>query len=64
MMEVLLREMRQLGYRHATTQANTGSHRPILMYTNMGYSVVDTNYQYFKDLEREIPLEVFKEVGF
>lgn len=64
MMEVLLREMRQLGYRHATTQANTGSPRPILLYTNMGYRVVDTNYQYFKDLEREIPLEVFKEVGF
>ena len=64
MMEVLLREMHQLGYRHATTQANTGSPRPILLYTNMGYRVVDTNYQYFKDLEREIPLEVFKEVGF
>ncbi|MDE2847561.1 MAG: hypothetical protein OXO51_12690 [Gemmatimonadota bacterium] len=64
MMEVLLREMRRLGYRHATTQANTGSPRPILLYTNMGYRVVDTNYQYFKDLEREIPLEVFKEVGF
>ena len=64
MMEVLLREMRQLGYRHATTQANTGSPRPILLYTNMGFRVVDTNYQYFKDLEREIPLEVFKEVGF
>lgn len=64
MMEVLLREMRQLGYRHATTQANTGSPRPILLYTNMGYRVVETNYQYFKDLEREIPLEVFKEVGF
>ncbi|MXW03724.1 MAG: GNAT family N-acetyltransferase [Gemmatimonadetes bacterium] len=64
MMEVLLREMRQLGYRHATTQANTGSPRPILLYTNMGYRVVDTNYQYFKDFEREIPLEVFKEVGF
>lgn len=64
MMEVLLREMRQLGYRHATTQANTGSPRPILLYTNMGYRVVDTNYQYFKDLEKEIPLEVFKEVGF
>lgn len=64
MMEVLLREMRQLGYRHATTQANTGSPRPILLYTNLGYRVVETNYQYFKDLEREIPLEVFKEVGF
>lgn len=64
MMEVLLREMRQLGYRHATTQANTGSPRPILLYTNMGYEVVDTNYQYFKDLEKEMPLEVFKEVGF
>ncbi len=64
MMEVLLREMRRLGYRHATTQANTGSPRPILLYTNMGYRVVETNYQYFKDLEREIPLEVFKEVGF
>lgn len=64
MMEVLLREMRRLGYRHATTQANTGSPRPILLYTNMGYRVVDTNYQYFKDLEREMPLEVFKEVGF
>lgn len=64
MMEVLLREMRRLGYRHATTQANTGSPRPILLYTNMGYRVVETNYQYFKDLKREIPLEVFKEVGF
>ncbi|MDE2727361.1 MAG: hypothetical protein OXI19_05010 [Gemmatimonadota bacterium] len=64
MMEVLLREMRRLGYRHATTQANTGSPRPILLYTNMGYRVVDTNYQYFKDFEREIPLEVYKEVGF
>ncbi len=64
MMEVLLREMRQLGYRHATTQANTGSPRPILLYTNMGYRVVDTNFQYFKDLEKEITLEVFKEVGF
>lgn len=64
MMEVLLREMRRLGYRHATTQANTGSPRPILLYTNMGYRVVDTNYQYFKDLEKELPLEVFKEVGF
>ncbi len=64
MMEILLREMRQLGYRHATTQANTGSPRPILLYTNMGYEVVDTSYQYFKDLEQEIPLEVFKEVGF
>ncbi len=64
MMEVLLWEMRQLGYRHATTQANTGSPRPILLYTNMGYEVVETNYQYFKDLEKEMPLEVFKEVGF
>ena len=64
MMEVLLREMGRLGYRHATTQANTGSPRPILLYTNMGYRVVDTNYQYFKDLEKELPLEVFKEVGF
>ncbi|MXX04062.1 MAG: hypothetical protein F4X08_01050 [Gemmatimonadetes bacterium] len=64
MMEVLLREMHQLGYRHATTQANTGSPRPILLYTNMGYRVVETNYQYFKDFKREIPLEVFKEVGF
>ena len=64
MMEILLREMRRLGYRHATTQANTGSPRPILLYTNMGYRVVDTNYQYFKDLEKELPLEVFKEVGF
>ncbi len=64
MMEILLREMRQLGYRHATTQANADSPRPILLYTNMGYRVVDTNYQYFKDLEQDIPLEVFKEVGF
>ena len=64
MMEILLQNMHNLGYRHATTQANTGSPRPILLYTNMGYQVVDTNYQYFKDLGGEIPLPVFKAVGF
>ena len=64
MMEILLKEMHNLGFRHATTQANTGSPRPILLYTNMGYRVVDTNYQYFKVLDGEIPLSVFKEVGF
>ena len=60
MMEVLLWEMQKLGYKTAVTQAGTEAARPQLLYTNMGFQVVDTNYQWFKILDGDLPLEIYK----
>lgn len=49
MMQLLLREGKLAGYRHASTGTAAGNHRANLLYYNTGFQMVDTNYTYFKD---------------
>ena len=63
MMQFLLWEMRNIGYENATTMVDLGNFRAQLFYTNMDYTMVDTNYQFFKDLQNSIPLSVYAQVG-
>lgn len=64
MMLRLLWEMRQQGYVHAALHVDMANARPQLFYMNLGFEVVDTSYQWFKILERDFPLSVYKYVGF
>ncbi|MDP6041573.1 MAG: hypothetical protein QGG64_23700, partial [Candidatus Latescibacteria bacterium] len=43
-------ENQKLGYRHASISTSTNNHRALLFYTNYGYSVRDTWYEYVKEL--------------
>ena len=64
MMQALLWETRQVGYMDATLYVSMSNPRPQVFYANMGYQVVDTSYQWFKDLSQDLPLSLYKEVGF
>lgn len=55
MMQALLWEAGQAGYRHASTGATPGNYRANLLYFNTGFQTVDTNYTYFKDLNSALP---------
>lgn len=55
LMQALLWEAQQAGYRHASTGATPGNYRANLLYFNSGFQTVDTNYTYFKDLDSEFP---------
>ena len=44
LLERALREMREVGYRHATISAEWDNYRALLFYTNMGFQVVDCTY--------------------
>ena len=44
-------EEQQLGYKHALISASTRNHAALLFYTNYGYRVTDTWYEYVKGWE-------------
>jgi len=64
MMQCLLWELRKIGYKTATLYADIGNSRAQLLYTNLGFQTVDTNYQFFKDMGGKLPSSIFKKVGF
>lgn len=64
MMRYLLWELQNSGYKTATLHVDTGNARAQLLYTNLGFQTVDTNYQFFKDMRRKLPSSIFKKVGF
>ena len=63
MMQRALWEAAQQGYETATLHVGMGDMRPQLFYTNLGFQVVDTSYQFFKDSKNELPPTVFRQVG-
>ena len=46
----MLWEMLQGGYRHAFISTDHRNHRALVFYTNMGFRVVDTSYEYVKTI--------------
>ena len=46
-----VRSLRQAGYRHATISTSTTNHRGLLFYTNFGFRVVDSAYEFSKKLD-------------
>ena len=64
LLQVLLWEMHGFGYENATLYVALDNPVAQLLYTNGGFRLVDNMYVLFKDMERELPLAVFKGVGF
>lgn len=64
LLQVLLWEMQGIGYENATLYVALDNPVAQLLYTNGGFRLVDNMYVLFKDMERELPLPVFKGVGF
>ena len=48
LLQATLWEMNQRGYKTATLHTNQGNHRAQLLYTNLGFRVVDTSYKFRK----------------
>ena len=48
LLQRMLWEMKQTGYRHALISTSTNNHRALLFYSNFGFSVVDTAYEFVK----------------
>jgi ribosomal protein S18 acetylase RimI-like enzyme len=46
-----LLELRQAGYRHATISTARHNYRAALLYSNLGYRVVDWTYEYGRQIE-------------
>ena len=46
----MLKEARELGYRHTVTSTQQHNHRAQLFYTNEGYLVTDTAYSLLREL--------------
>ena len=44
-------ENQKVGYKHASISTGTRNHRALLFYTNYGYRVQDTCYEYCKKLD-------------
>jgi ribosomal protein S18 acetylase RimI-like enzyme len=51
LLQRMLWEMHQAGYRHASISTSTTNHRGLLFYTNFGFRVVDTAYEFVKKLD-------------
>ena len=50
LIEAVLWEMRKIGYQNATLATNEKNYRAQLLYTNLGYHVIDTSHVFVKDI--------------
>ena len=50
LLQYSLKEMQNVGYRHASISTSFDNYRAILFYSNLGYKVIDWNYEYEKTL--------------
>jgi ribosomal protein S18 acetylase RimI-like enzyme len=53
LLERMLWDMKEIGYRHALISANTLNHRAQLFYSNLGFRVVDRSYEFVKELRKD-----------